>query len=257
MSALNISRDIKHALRMILRAPGFSLIAILTFAVGIGVNTAVFNVVNGVLLRPLPYPDADRITMVWVDNRRQGIREDITSYPAYLDWKTQNALVRAHGRLHAGRVQPHRQRRAGALERRAGNRQLLRRDGRAADARPRFHASNTKRPGKDSVVVISHGLWQRRFGGVADVLGRTINLNGRPREVIGVMPAIIRVAGTGGAVDAARAGPAAARGAQLVLAAGDRPSQAGHHRSSGRRPRWRQIGDRLEQPRTRKPRATA
>src|SRR5688572_4098343 len=91
MSALNVSRDIKHALRMILRAPGFSLIAILTFAVGIGVNTAVFNVVNGVLLRPLPYPDPDRITMLWMDNRRQGIKEDITSYPNYLDWRTQSA----------------------------------------------------------------------------------------------------------------------------------------------------------------------
>ena len=95
MSSLNVSRDIKHALRMILRAPGFSLIAILTFAVGIGVNTAVFNVVNGVLLRPLPYPDADRITMVWMDNRRQGIREDITSYPNYLDWRDTEHVVRA------------------------------------------------------------------------------------------------------------------------------------------------------------------
>ena len=75
---------------MLLRSPGFSLVAILTFAVGIGVNTAVFNVVNGVLLRPLPYPDADRITMVWMDNRRQGIKEDITSYPNYLDWRMQS-----------------------------------------------------------------------------------------------------------------------------------------------------------------------
>ena len=192
MSALNVSRDIRHALRMILRAPGFSLIAILTFAVGIGVNTAVFNVVNGVLLRPLPYPDADRITMLWVDNRRQGIREDITSYPAYVDWKTQGTSYE-----HMAGFTP-------AAYSLTGSGEPERLNGAQATAnffdvmgvQPMlgrvFTRSNTKRPGKDSVVVISHGLWQRRFGGVADVLGRTINLNGRAREVIGVMPASFR-----------------------------------------------------------------
>ena len=90
MSSLNPTRDVRYALRMLLRAPGFSLIAILTFAVGIGINTAVFNVVNGVLLRPLPYPEAGEITLVWTDNRRQDIKEDITSYPNYLDWKNQS-----------------------------------------------------------------------------------------------------------------------------------------------------------------------
>src|SRR4051812_20943207 len=68
---LGITRDVRHALRMLLRAPAFSLVAILTFAVGIGANTAVFSVVNGVLLRALPYPQSDRITMVWIDNRRE------------------------------------------------------------------------------------------------------------------------------------------------------------------------------------------
>ena len=90
MSSLNLTRDARYALRLLLRSPVFSLIAVLTFAIGIGVNTAVFNVVNGVLLRPLPYPDADRIAMMWMDNRRQGIREDITCYPNYLDWRTQS-----------------------------------------------------------------------------------------------------------------------------------------------------------------------
>ena len=90
MSPFNFARDARYALRMLVRAPGFSLVAILTFAVGIGVNTAVFNVVNGVLLRPLPYPDADRITLLWMDNRRQGIKEDITSYPNYMDWRSQS-----------------------------------------------------------------------------------------------------------------------------------------------------------------------
>ena len=66
-------RDARHAIRMLANSPGFSLIALLTFALGIGVNTAVFSVFNGVLLRPLPYPDPDRITMIWLDNRRLAI----------------------------------------------------------------------------------------------------------------------------------------------------------------------------------------
>ena len=188
MSALNVSRDIKHALRMILRAPGFSLIAILTFAVGIGVNTAVFNVVNGVLLRPLPYPDADRITMLWMDNRRQGIREDIASYPTYTDWKTQSTSYEQMAGF------------TSAAYSLTGSGEPERLNGAQATANffdvmgvpptlGRAFTVEHETPGKDSVVVISHGLWQRRFGGVADVLGRTINLNGRAREVIGVMPA--------------------------------------------------------------------
>jgi hypothetical protein len=82
MSRLDLVRDARYALRMLVRTPAFCLIAILTFAVG--VNTAVFSVVNGVLLRSLPYPDADRITMVWLDNRRQAIKEDITSQTVVL-----------------------------------------------------------------------------------------------------------------------------------------------------------------------------
>ena len=91
MQRLGIMRDARHALRMLIRTPAFSLIAILTFAVGIGANTAVFSVVDGVLLRGLPYPDSDRITMVWVDNRREKIKEDINSYPNYRDWRDQNS----------------------------------------------------------------------------------------------------------------------------------------------------------------------
>ena len=91
MYRLGIMRDARHALRMLVRTPAFSLIAVMTFAVGIGVNTAVFSVVDAVLLRPLPYPDADRITMVWLDNTREQIKEDITSYPNYRDWRDQNS----------------------------------------------------------------------------------------------------------------------------------------------------------------------
>ena len=104
MARLGFTRDARYAVRMLLRTPTFCLIAILTFAVGIGVNTAVFSVVNAVLLRPLPYPDADRITLVWIDNRRQGIRDDITSYPIYLVGAIRTPPTRTSPHLHRNRL---------------------------------------------------------------------------------------------------------------------------------------------------------
>jgi putative ABC transport system permease protein len=188
MSTFDVTRDFKHACRMMLRAPGFSAIAILTFAVGIGVNTAVFNVVNGVLLRPLPYPDADRITMLWIDNRRQNIREDIASYPIYLDWKTQSASY-AHM---AGFTSAAFSLTGSGDPERLNGAQVTADFFDVMQVKPilgRLFTAENETQGKDALVVISHGLWQRRFGGVGDVLGRTIDLNGRAREVIGVMPA--------------------------------------------------------------------
>jgi hypothetical protein len=91
MTSSTFVRDTRHALRALRRAPAFTAVAALTFGLGIGVNTAVFSVFNGVVLRPLPYPEPDRITMVWMDNRQQGIKEDITSWPNYQDWRHQSS----------------------------------------------------------------------------------------------------------------------------------------------------------------------
>jgi putative ABC transport system permease protein len=191
MSPLTIGRDARYALRMLFRAPVFSLVAVLTFAVGIGINTAVFNVVNGVLLRPLPYPEADRITLLWMDNRRQGIKEDITSYPNYVDWRDQStsyahmAAFRPLAISLTGDGDPERLQGASVTANFFD----------AIGVQPtmgRVFVVENETPGKDAVVVISHDLWQRRFGGAGDILGRTISLGGRPHEVIGVMPATLR-----------------------------------------------------------------
>ena len=187
MSSMNVLADARHALRLLLRAPGFSIIAILTFAVGIGVTTAVFTVVNAVLLRPLPYPESERITMVWLDNERQGIREDITSYPNYRDWRDLNTSYSA---LAAFRTRAYTLTGAGEPERIMG-----------ASVTASFFdvlglpplvgrtfTDAAEVPGEDDVVVLSHGLWQRRFGGAPDALGQSLLLTGRPYTVIGVMP---------------------------------------------------------------------
>jgi predicted permease len=191
MARIDITRDSRYALRMLVRTPVFSLIAILTFAIGIGINTAVFSVVNGVLLEALPYPDPDRITMVWLDNQRQGIKEDITSYPNYVDWRDQSA---SYAHLAAVRTASFNLTGAGEPERLPGALTTANYFD-VMGVSPligRVYTAAHEIEGRDGVVVLSYGLWHRRFGGTGDVVGRTLSLNGRPHEVIGVMPADLR-----------------------------------------------------------------
>ena len=191
VEGLGIGRDIRHALRMLVRTPAFSLIAVLTFAVGIGANAAVFSVFDGVLLRGLPYPEPDRVTMVWLDNRREKIKEDITSYPNYRDWRDQNGVYQ---HLAAYVDTAFALTGAGEPERLPGA-QVTANFFDVMGLRPemgRLFTAANETEGQDAVVVISHGLWQRRFGGAADVVGKTITLSTRPHEIIGVMPPEMR-----------------------------------------------------------------
>jgi putative ABC transport system permease protein len=192
MTSSTFVRDSRHAFRALLRTPGFTAIAALTFGLGIGVNTAVFSVFDAVVLRPLPYPEPDRITMVWMDNRQQGIKEDITSWPNYQDWRNQNSSFA----VMAGYT--------GAAFNLTGADEPERLQGAQTTAnffdvmgvRPlfgRLYTETNETPGNDGVVLLSYGLWQRKFGGTADVLGKTITLNGRAFEIIGVMPATLQV----------------------------------------------------------------
>ena len=183
--------DARHAVRMLLRTPGFSLVALLTFALGIGVNAAVFTVYNGVLLRPLPYPDSGRITMVWMDNRREGIREDITSWPNYMDWKQSQSFQ------HMAGFSPTSFTLTGA-----GEPERLQGAAVTADffdvmgLQPvlgQVFTQKEETPGNDRVAVISYGLWQRSFGGANDVIGKTLTLSGNVHQIIGVMPAALAV----------------------------------------------------------------
>jgi predicted permease len=179
--------DVRYAVRALLRQPGFSLVAVLTFAIGIGANTAVFSVFNGVLLKPLPYPDPDRITMIWMDNRRQGIKEDITSYPTFRDWRDQSASY-----AHMAAYSPTAFNLTGADEpERLIGAQVTANFFDVMGVKPlagRLFEEAQETAGQDAVVVISHGLWHRRFGGATDVLGKSITLNGRAHEIVGVMP---------------------------------------------------------------------
>src|SRR5262249_42971051 len=150
--------------------------------IGIGANSAIFTVVNSVVLRPLPYSQPEQLAMVWVDNRHQNIREDITSYPNFLDWRSQNHVFQdlaVYTPWNAGLTgvgEPEAIR--GGLV--ASN--LFRLMG-IAPMLGREFLPEEEQEGRDQVVALSYGLWRRRFGSDPNIIGKTINLNGRPYAV--------------------------------------------------------------------------
>jgi putative ABC transport system permease protein len=180
-------QDVRYGWRTLRRNPGFTLAALLTLALGIGANSAIFSVASGVLLRPLPYPDPNRLAMVWMTNSRINLIEDWHSFPNYWDYRAQNttfddiAIFNGTSRTLSGDGDPD-------LIRGAHSSANLWDVLGSKPIRGRVYSQEEDRPGASRVVVISHGLWQRRFGGTDDVIGRMIQLNGVSTQVIGVMP---------------------------------------------------------------------
>ena len=182
-----IWHDLRYAARTLRRSPGFTAIAVLTLALGIGANTAIYGIVNGVLLRPLPFPDSDRLVMVREDEPEKGFLGMTASPPNFLDWKAQShsftdlaAYDRSSDAV-TGSGDPEQVKYAEAT---ASLFSVL-------GVRPaigRVYSEQECVKGKDRVAVLSHGLWLRRFGGRADAVGSTLRLAGEPYTVIGVMP---------------------------------------------------------------------
>jgi putative ABC transport system permease protein len=183
----DLLHDVRYALRILRRRPSFTIVAVVTLALGIGAGTAVFSVASGVLLRPLPYPNADRIAMVWMTNARIDLDEDWHSYlnvQDYRDGSTTFDAIAVFNRRSATLTG------AGEPERLVGahaSANLFDVLGVRPAFGRRFTAAENE-AGNDLVVVLSHGLWQRRFGGRDDVLEQTVELSGQARRVIGVMP---------------------------------------------------------------------
>jgi putative ABC transport system permease protein len=180
-------QDLRYGLRMLAKSPGFTVVAALTLALGIGANTAIFSVVNAVLLRPLPYPDSDRLVMVWGKNLQKGFDWDLVSPADFADWQAQNdvfeQMAASRDAIYTltGRVEP---------EQILGYRfsadffQVMG----VKPALGRTFLPEEDHPGNDRVVVLSHRLWQRRFSGDPRILGKTLILSGESYTVIGVMP---------------------------------------------------------------------
>jgi putative ABC transport system permease protein len=180
--------DLRFAFRTLIKKPGFTFVLVLALALGIGANTAIFSVVNAVLLRPLPYKHAERLVWIWSTNQLNEIEHETASPPDYNDWKTQNQSFEEMGAFVNTRLtltgsgEPERYDAAYVTD---GFFDVL---GAQAEIGRTFTADEDK-PNSDRVVVLSHGLWQRRFGGDPKIVGNAITINGRPFTVIGVMPA--------------------------------------------------------------------
>ena len=183
----SVLHDVRYGWRTLRRNPGFTIAALLTLALGIGANSAIFSVASGVLLRPLPYPDPNRLAMVWMTNSRINLLEDWHSFPNYWDYRTQNttfddmAVFNGTSRTLTGEGDPDR------LIGAHGSAHLFDVLG-VRPIRGRVYSEAEDRPGANRVVVLSHGLWQRRFGGRDDAIGKKIDLSGITTEIIGVMP---------------------------------------------------------------------
>ncbi len=184
----SLVRPVRQAARRLLRAPGFTLVAVATLALGIGANTAIFSVVESVLLRPLPYPEPDRLVMLWEDfSRRGGDAKDWFSPGNFYDWREQNTSFT--GMSAFTDYSPTLVDDAGAERLTAGavTHGFFRVLG-VAPLMGRTFTADEDAPGSNHVAVLSYGFWQSRLGGAPDIVGRTISLDGEPTTVVGVMP---------------------------------------------------------------------
>ena len=181
-------QDARYAVRMLVKSPGFSLVAILTLALGIGANTAIFSVVNALLLRPLPYPEPDRVVMLWQNlQARGGPAQEWATPGNFVDWRDSRTLFAKTAAVQGwvptltGVAEPEPLR----------GEQVTQEYFDVLGVQPalgRIFRPDEDVPNAPRVVVLGHGLWTRRFGGDRSIIGRSITLGGEPHEVIGVMP---------------------------------------------------------------------
>jgi putative ABC transport system permease protein len=181
-------QDIRYGLRMLLKHKGFTAVAVVALGLGIGANTAIFSLVNGVLLRPLPYPDADQIVYFEGRNPAKGITDSNISVPDFSAWAEQQQLFASIALFSAGN---------GTLSGSAGEPERVPRAGVSSSffavlgVQPvlgRSFIAEDDQPNSEAAAVLSYALWKRRFGGDASIIGRQITVNARPMTVVGVMP---------------------------------------------------------------------
>jgi putative ABC transport system permease protein len=183
----NFVRDLRTSLRTLARKPGFTIVVVLMLAVGIATNTAIFSVVNGVLLRALPYQQDDRIVTLWQTAPKRGVDREETSPANYFDWQEQSqsfeqfGMAEPWGHLLTGEAEPE------------ANRSWVVSPGffEALGARPmlgRIFLPEEYQAGGSDVVVIGYNWWQSHFGGDRNLIGRKLTFNNQPTTVVGIMP---------------------------------------------------------------------
>jgi len=179
--------DVRFALRALRKKPGFTLVAVLTLALGVGANTAIFSVVNGVLLRPLPYPKPDRLVAIWQNDLAHGILKNTVSVPNFLDWKAESDVFDAMATW-----------RNNAVTLGAGTAPVRVRTGAVsadffevmgvAPVVGRTFLPDEYRFGAPPAIVLGYAAWRAHFAADRSVVGRQVRVDGRPVTVVGVMP---------------------------------------------------------------------
>ena len=179
--------DIRYAFRNLIKRPAFTLIAVLTLGIGIGANTAIFSSIYALLLKPLAFPELDRVVAIWDKNPSRGVVHNEVAMANYLDWQAQTqsfeqlALYSWFNASITGLNQPER------VQGFAVTANFLDVTG-VKPIMGRNFTAEENQPGKDVVVIISYSLWQRHFGGDPNILDKTITINNFPCQVVGVMP---------------------------------------------------------------------
>jgi predicted permease len=186
-----LRQDVIYAVRVLRKNPGFTVTAVVTIALGIGANTAIFSIVNAVLLRPLPFTDPDRLVLVFATDARRGDRFDSPSYPAFTDWRDQNTTFESMAAF-ANRPMA-----IGTGEETvmAAGRRVTPNYFEVLGVQPalgRAFRLEDQQEGS-AAVILSDGFWKTQFGGDPNVLGRVIRINEEPHTVIGVTPASFHV----------------------------------------------------------------
>src|SRR5262245_52555743 len=183
-----LRHDLSYSLRTLLKQPAFTAVAVLSLAIGIGANSAIFSVINALLLRPLPYQDAEQLVILWNRSPGLNVEQDWFSPGQYLDVKTQNQVFEATAVTRGASFN---------LTGQGGPEHV---DGARVSSSffPLFGARavlgrvllpEEDEPGKPAVVILSHGFWQRRFGSDPNVIGRALNLSGNNFTIVGVLSA--------------------------------------------------------------------
>ena len=187
-------QDLRYAARTLAKKPGFTAVIVLTLALGIGANTAIFSVIDAVVLRPLHFEDPDQLVMLWEMLETQEGDRGAVSYPNFQDWRSQSqsfegmSLLRSKGFTLPGAEQTER---INGVRASADFFPLLR----VKAALGRTLLPEDDQVGAEKVVVLSDGLWRRRFGADPDLVGRTLPLDGEAFTIVGVLPPGFRFPG--------------------------------------------------------------
>jgi putative ABC transport system permease protein len=180
-------QDLRYAVRTLSKSRGLTAVAVIALALGIGANTAIFSVVNAAMIRPLPFKDPDRLVMVWEHNRNRGRTQNVVNPANFMDWQDQNSVFQEMAVFFDDRFNLTDVDDPEEIPTQSVTTNFFTLLG-VNPALGRAFEPDDELPDRDAIVILSHGLWQRRFGGDPAIVGKTIKLNGSVFTVIGVMP---------------------------------------------------------------------